>query len=92
MVSGALVGSHGVAADASGDSANVGAKSCASFLREFEEKSIGRTANFAWLAGYIPACLIRLAGPDTPIAAMARPVPSVIGAATPRRWHPTHPG
>lgn len=55
MVSGALMGSQAVAADASGQSGTVGAVSCASFLRELESKSSQSTAYLAWLAGYVTA-------------------------------------
>lgn len=55
MLSGTLIGSQAVAADASGQSGTVGAVSCAVFLRELESKSSKSTAYLGWLAGYVTA-------------------------------------
>jgi hypothetical protein len=55
MLSGMLMGSQAVAADANGGYGTVGVRSCAVFLQEFEAKALGQVAIQAWLAGYITA-------------------------------------
>jgi hypothetical protein len=55
MVSGALMGSQAVAADANGSYSVLGSSSCGAFLKALADKSVQNVRDYAWIAGYMTA-------------------------------------
>ncbi len=53
VVSGTLFGAHAVSATADGQDRTLSAATCGTFLRDFAAKSIQKTEDHVWLAGYL---------------------------------------